>query len=374
MLKFIIGILICLSIILTFIIYLIRYYDFREVFFWILSKKHNIKNIIYWKELNYNNINQINNILQLETKGFFIENLIAQPAWKPIISLESVDYQEWGIVKKNFLHFTNLTNLNSKINNLGEYLNFFVSKYLSDNNNIIIDSQLISKITVSTFCKFLFETVPEQSELDILFNASIEWRKEIAIKGKGNMDTKLKAITIILNYIKSNHSIYMIFGDDWNKPEYYSVILQPFIISPMINISDIMANVQILLTNRLINSYEPITNEFINKIIFSSHPFPVLERFDEKTLTQHFIPLDQLAKFTNYSDIYKNLVFGTGKRKCAGQHYAYVILKRFIYLYFQNTNKFNPTLNHKYSGRNNDNFNLNESIYMAKILLKLLIQ
>jgi hypothetical protein len=226
---------------------------------------------------------------------------------------------------------------------------------------------------VQSFCKFLFDIEINLNDLDTLYQASIEWRKEISMKGKGNMNIKVNAINIILNYIKNNNKVYLIFNENWEKPEYYSIILQPFIISPMINASDIMVSVQSLLSKSLISSDEVINNNLINKIIYSYHPFPILERFDPSTNTQYFLPLDQLTTFNNYSDLYKNLVFGTGPRRCSGQLYAYIILNKFIDVYFKNQKKINPLLNHKYSGRNNDKFNIRESLYMGKILLKILL-
>lgn len=373
MLKFIIGLIIFIPTfikLLSLLAYYIRYYDFKEIFFWLLGKKYGIKNIVYFKELNQNNINTINKVLMLKTKGNFIEYQIATPAWEPIISLESVDNDKWMEVKKNFLNFTSILNVDNKINLISNYIEDYTYDYLKLNQ--IIDSKLISKITVKSFCKFIFDIEVNPNDLEMLYLASIEWRKEIAIKGKGDIKIKLNAIKIILNYIYNNNKIYLIFNEDWEKPEYYSVILQPFIISPMINVSDIMVSLQLLLSNSSISNNVPITDELINKIIYSYHPFPILERFDPTTNTQYFIPLDQLTKFDNYSDSYKILVFGSGPRRCAGQLYANIILKKFIYIYFHNIKNFNPLLNHKYSGRNNDNFNFQESIYMSKILLKLL--
>jgi hypothetical protein len=310
MLKFIFRLLIFLIILIklffTFVYY-IRYYDFKEIFFWLLGKKYGINNIVYFKELNQNNINQINKVLMLKTKGNFIEYQIATPAWEPIISLESVDNDKWAEVKKNFLNFTSIFNIDNKINQISNYIENYTNQYL--NSNHLIDSKLISKITVQSFCKFLFDIEVNPDDLDILFQASIEWRKEISIKGKGNIDIKIAAIKIILNYIKNNNKIYSIFNENWEKPEYYSVILQPVIISPMINISDIMVSVQLLLSKSLISTNELISNDLINKIIYSYHPFPVLERFDTLTNTQYFIPLDQLANFQNYSDLYKSPKF-----------------------------------------------------------------
>jgi hypothetical protein len=78
--------------------------------------------------------------------------------------------------------------------------------------------------------------------MNLLSDGSIEWRKELAMKGIGNKIIKLKCIDKIIDLIKSNKLVYDIFKEDWFKSEYYSVIMQPFIISPMINISDIMVN------------------------------------------------------------------------------------------------------------------------------------
>ena len=370
MIENIVELILFIFIFISFFSYCIRYYDFKEFYFWLLGKKYGINNIIYFKELNKNNINLINKVIGLKDKGKFIEYLVATPAWEPIISLESVDNDKWDKVKTNFLNFTTIFYVDNKINLIGDYIENYTNQYI--NSNHIIDSKLISKITVQAFCKFLFDIEINLNDLDILYQASIEWRKEISMKGKGNMDIKVNAINIILSYIKNNNNIYLIFNEDWEKPEYYSIILQPFIISPMINVSDIMVSVQSLLSQSFISNHEIITNNLINKIIYSYHPFPILERFDPLTNTQYFLPLDQLTTFHNYSDLYKNLVFGTGPRRCSGQLYAYVILHKFIDVYLRNQTKFNPLLGHKYSGRNNDKFNLTESLYMGKILLKLL--
>ena len=369
MIENIIESILFIFIFLSFFSYYIRYYDFKEFYFWLLGKKYG-SNIIYFKELNQNNINLINKVLCLQDKGNFIEYSVATPAWEPIISLESVDGDQWVQVKQNFLNFITSFHIDNKIALIGDYIENYTNQYLISNH--IIDSKLISKITVKSFCKFLFDIEINLNDLDTLYQASIEWRKEISMKGKGNMKIKVNAINIILNYIKNNNKVYLIFNENWEKPEYYSIILQPFIISPMINASDIMVSVQSLLSKSLISSDEVINNNLINKIIYSYHPFPILERFDPSTNTQYFLPLDQLTTFNNYSDLYKNLVFGTGPRRCSGQLYAYVILNKFIGVYFKNQKKINPLLNHIYSGRNNDKFNIRESLYMGKILLKIL--
>ena len=359
---------------IIFIVYLIRYYDLKECFLWILSKKQNIKHIKYIKKIK--DIDEITKILQLTTKGKFIEYHIATPAWYPIISLESCDNELWKEVKQNFIFFINewnkLNKENENKNKKTNYLSMHVEYYIREliNQNKIIDSIHISKITVKSICKYLFDYSLNEFEIDCLYKSSVEWKKEIALKGKGDLAIKKKAIEIIIKIIRKNPKIYEIFKEKWEDPRYYSVIMQPFIISPMINIPDILCNVQLLLKNKKINIMDEINYTFIDRIIYSYHPFPILERYDIKTDTQYFIPYDSLLTFDNYDKKTNILVFGNGARKCAGAHHAYQIIQPFIELYFEdirnNRNLFNPIKNHIYSGRINDGvFNITELMYMC---------
>ena len=95
------------------ILYLIRYYDLKIIFFWILAMKHKIKNIKYITTLN---IYKIKKVLQLKTKGNFIEYYVATPAWKPVISLESCDNVELVPFKEKELAFTFLLHDNPPYN------------------------------------------------------------------------------------------------------------------------------------------------------------------------------------------------------------------------------------------------------------------
>ena len=339
------------------ILYLIRYYDMKIIFFWILAWKNKIKNIKYITILN---INEIKKILQLKTKGKFIEYYVATPAWKPIISLESCDNEEWINVKNNFIFFISQLKEDNQLlyQNIDKNLQIYIKE------NKIIDSCIISKIVCLGFCEFLFNYILSEYELEILYQSSLEWRKEIALKGKGNYSTKLNALNIILKLIKKTEKIHNIFKDKWVNPEYYSVIMQPFIISPMINIPDIMVNYQVLINKKKIQINEKITQYLIDKIIYSYHPFPILERYDVINNTQYFIPLDSLINYENYDNNTRMLSFGYGPRKCVGSQYTYKIMEILLFQYQKNMCLFDPIKNHKYSGRINDKFNLYESLYM----------
>ena len=70
-------------------------------------------------------------------------------------------------------------------------------------------------------------------------------------------------------------------------------------------------------------------------------------------------------------DIIKDLPFGFGPRKCPGQNIALLFIETF--LKYINKDKFNPKLNHLYSGRSNDNKDdIYSIIYQIKIIFNLL--
>ena len=190
--------------------------------------------------------------------------------------------------------------------------------------------------------EFLFNIV-EDSEIDDLYLASLEFRKEIALKGKGDSNKKNKAISIIQKYLK----VYNLKDDIYS----ISIILQPFIISPAINVSDVAINWNM--------------NDSVEDNIVKNHPFPILERMNiiDGKQYQIFIPTDDL----------KILPFGYGERKCTGNLLATIFLETFFQNLIQK-NIWKPENNHKFSGRNNDNTdNLESIIFQFKTITRLFI-
>lgn len=352
MLLYLLLIVIILISIILFI-KLIRYNDSRIIIFYILGL---IKNINIHFEKNPIIIKKI--LETISNKGDFIEKMIALPAWYPIKSLESVNGEEWIEQKKLYIEFIKHIPSTKLLEEITEEI---TTKYIYKE----IDSYKIAKIVLEIMIKWLFDLNILEDDLNIIVYASIEWKKEIAIKGQGNIKLKYKTIDIINNLINKS-KYYDIFKDKWTDPLYYSIILQPFIISPMINIPDIAI---------YINKYETI-----DEAIFYHHPFPLLERYIEKDLyinneliikknTQVFIPYDTIFKNIDYNKN-KTLIFGSGPRKCAGINYAYGILKP-LFKILKNNKNFKPEKNHKYSGRNNDNDTY--IFYPLYIVIKLII-
>lgn len=91
------------------------------------------------------------------------------------------------------------------------------------------------------------------------------------------------------------------------------------------------------------------------------HPFPLFERF-----VDHDLSLDggksiiikahtQVEMFVaDFKDSLKWPLFGGGERACSGKHLALPYLK-ILHADLNGLSNFNPILNHRYSGRSNDN-------------------
>jgi len=254
----------------------------------------------------------VKKVLEIPDKGEFIEHLIATPAWAPLISLESINGSEWIKQKALFLKFIKYI---PSIDELKITTENVVNKYSDKHKYNPIDSFIISKMTLEIMIQWLFglsslelNSNISDNDLDMVVLASIEWKKEIAVKAKGNLEIKSKTVELFLDLILRS-KYYDIFKEKWYDPLYYSIILQPFIISPMINIPDIAIYV---------NKYNTL-----EEAIFYHHPFPILERYVANDLyinnkliikanTQVFIPLDTMTKDLNYKLNSKYLVFGSG--------------------------------------------------------------
>jgi cytochrome P450 len=181
-----------------------------------------------------------------------------------------------------------------------------------------------------------------------------------------------------------------------------SVFGQPFIISPQINISDIMVATFAFLRQKpqyyqkarqraLINDGKYL-NAVIMEAIRLQHPFPILERELTRDLqlkgrliqagTQIFIPLDQFKQDPSFNPDgwlneasphpYQSLVFGAGKRMCLGKMLAsqlMVEMLRALLIHVPQA-QIQPEQGHHFSGRNNDGKQgFGESLYQLQKFL-----
>jgi hypothetical protein len=323
------------------------------------------------------NYSEVKHALKFKDKGKVIEELFATPAWDPIISLESTNGKTWETLRSNFLKLMPHLPSYMKLAEIASKEADFLLK-----KNKPVDSKDISKSTFKIFITWLFcednsdennnqfnnnfvtKYVTEEL-IENIYQGSVEYRKEIAIKGKGDDVIKRQSVTEIVKIFQESKYKNLF---DWTLPENYSVIMQPFIISPMINISDIAVSLKNSIENQ--KSF-PDDMSFIENCLFNNHPFPILERYDESTNTQYFIDLRNMNEIQGIEGNAIN--FGLGYRACLGRTYAKEFMKGFFPTLLKNKELFQPQISHLYSGRDNDNINFSESLYQIKVLVQVLV-
>ena len=281
-------------------------------------------------------------------KGYALEKYSSVPAWKPIISLESEDGPVWKKMSKNFHILLQRLPPVSRFSDIAAINIATLRKHCGETKTI--DSNMIVKLTIETFLTYVLNCT-WRPEFQIFIDASWEWRKEIAIKGRADIAVKEKTVKYFVSLLKEtnpNHNLWDLFGEKWNEPEYYSLILQPFIISPSINVGDILVAVKLS---------PPGTS--LEMAMRKYHPFPLFERY-----VDHDISIDgrnvlikantQVEMFlSDFKDSAKWPLFGAGERVCAGRHLAMPLLK-VLHTELTPLSNFDPSKNHLYSGRSND--------------------
>ena len=243
-----------------------------------------------------------------------------------------------------------------------------MNKKMNESPAVELNSKEVSILTLKIFVNWMFNEVDSfndvlsEEKLNKIYESSIEYRKQIAFKGVGSRAKKQESVDIIVDLLKKNEKYKNVFSD-WCLPEHFSVIMQPFIISPMINVSDIAVSVKQNMSK--LAQFNHDTDNFIDYAIFAAHPFPVLERFNKKTNTQIFIKITDLGE--------EKYNYGYGPRACLGRLYAREFLKEFFQPILQNnkTINFMPESGHLYSGRDNDNGNISESLYQLKTMARI---
>jgi hypothetical protein len=312
------------------------------------------------------------------TKGTFLEQLFSTPAWHPIYSIESVDGALWKQLSHDFAKVMNQLRWPERVRPL-------IEKHCASLPQLI-DAETISRLVLRILFALLFEHEISKDDETLYYQASMEWRKEVAILGKA--DSRIKeafwqrlTAQVAASRFKEGLESYRSDPSSW-----LSVFAQPFLLSPQINISDIFVAVfdflkaDTILLARARGWAEANDNARLEGIVLEAlrlrHPFPVLEREIPRDLvlqgkryaagTHFFILLDRFKQDQTFDperwlqtkgeNPYAAIPFSAGPRMCIGKPIAMELLRELLknFLLAYPIEALQPQRGHRYSGRNND--------------------
>ena len=336
-----------------------------------------------------------------DKKGSFVEHLFAIPAWQPIYSIESEDGARWKALSMNCCQVFRTLRWKEQIPlQVTAFIQALADAMRLD-QSLVMDAEQVSRITLKVLYKILFEQTIAPKDETLFYNASIEWRKEIALKGAGDYRVKEAFCQHLTETISASSYGAGLIKDHARDPVLWlSVFAQPFILSPQINVSDIMASVFLFLRadpvlysatrKKAMEDDDAYLNAVIMESIRLQHPFPILERElcvdmiiqgrNYPAGTQVMMILDrfiQNAAFDPQTWLepglkhpFEGLLFGAGKRICLGKALAKQLMVEMLksMLVLIPDIKIQPGLGHLYSGRDNDSkASFRESLYQMRV-------
>ncbi|OWY98400.1 hypothetical protein PHMEG_00030849 [Phytophthora megakarya] len=122
-------------------------------------------------------------------KGDLIESKLSVPAWRPVISLESVNGEQWRRMKTQFTKLTQVLQPISELTNLFETRGRELLAF-----ETVIDALKVNELSVACFYEWVFERTFDSQKFAEVCHSTWEWRKQIALKGFADDGVKQRTV------------------------------------------------------------------------------------------------------------------------------------------------------------------------------------
>ncbi|MBK9072054.1 MAG: cytochrome P450 [Myxococcales bacterium] len=354
-----------------------------------------------------------------DTKGTMLETLIATPAWHPIYSIESVDGELWQQLSNDFKLLMKDLHWHQRLAPIARRELSALANHTGTRVDGVVDAEAISRVVLRVLYELLFDAPIAEADETLFYRASIQWRKEIAVKGVADEAIKQQFWSRLGDIVHTSRFSQGMSTYAHEPSRWLSLFAQPFLISPQINISDIFVSVfHFLRADEALRaqvtcwatSYreghieEPtagasnargLLEGVLLEAIRLRHPFPVLERELQADLvtatktyragTHFFILLDKFKQDQTFDprrwllphaeNPYAALPFAAGPRMCVGKPIATELLVEMLASLLTEFpfDAIAPTQGHMFSGRDNDNTEtLTESLYQVRVFGRVL--
>jgi hypothetical protein len=275
---------------------------------------------------------------QSNVKGPFLEQVVAIPAWLPLRSVESTDGTDWKVLRAQFDDHLRRLSLSHLTNLAREAVMDLQQERILDYPTLALN---LSTVLLAWISGKERSDVPVTVALQLVTATGL-WKRDIALRGMGTD-------RVIKEELVASIVAYCDFQQKLLPDTLVSDYIQSFLISPMINLTDIFCAIE-------------SADDSIKTMVLRSHPFPVLERRLVAPLgpmavgSQVLIPLAAVARI----DPHAWMVFGGGERRCPGRTVASCLLMQYRTL--ARLSAWCPRVGHRDSGRHNDILSLPETL------------